>query len=144
MAIAHGDKDTKNIGSWQELFVPSTSDHVKKLRNDAIRTPEVCLERVRTEMKLFDAYKDEPRIVQRARFLETYLKDKTVFIGDDELIVGNMNSPRFHHRQRSDALAGAGTGRPGKRSADPSLRPPYYFPRRTQRTAGVDYSIFQR
>jgi len=43
-------------------------------------------------MKLFDAYKDEPRIVQRARFLETYLKDKTVFIGDDELIVGNMNS----------------------------------------------------
>jgi len=32
MAIAHGDKETKNIGSWQELFVPSTSDHVKKLR----------------------------------------------------------------------------------------------------------------
>jgi len=92
MAIAHGDKDTKNIGSWQELFVPSTSEHVKKLRNDAIRTPEVCLERVRTEMKLFDAYKDEPGIIQRAHFLETYLRDKTVFIGDDELIVGNINS----------------------------------------------------
>jgi len=32
-------------------------------------------------MKMFDAYKDEPRIIQRARFLEMYFKDKTVFIG---------------------------------------------------------------
>ena len=43
-------------------------------------------------MKVYEQYKNEPRIIQRARFLETYLREKTVFIGDDELIVGNINS----------------------------------------------------
>jgi formate C-acetyltransferase len=43
-------------------------------------------------MKVYEQYKDEPRIIQRARFLETYLREKTIFIGDDDLIVGSINS----------------------------------------------------
>jgi len=92
MAIASGEKNAKSIGSWQELFVPKTTARVKRLRENAIRTPEVSLERVRTEMKIGDKYDKEPRILQRAYFYQTYLKDKTVFIADDELIVGNINS----------------------------------------------------
>jgi formate C-acetyltransferase len=92
MAIGSGNKETKDIGSWQEFFKPSFSDRVKRLREDAVRTPEVCLERARVEMKVYEQCKNEPRIIQRARFLETYLREKTVFIGDDELIVGNINS----------------------------------------------------
>ena len=92
MAIVFGDKNTKDVGSWQEFFVPTTSARIKRLRENAVRTPEICLERARVEMKVYEQYKDEPRIIQRARFLETYLREKTVFIGDDELIVGNISS----------------------------------------------------
>ena len=76
MAIASGDKNTKTIGSWQELFVPKTTERVKRLRENAIRTPEVCLERVRTIMKIDDKFKDEPRILQRAHFLVACCKER--------------------------------------------------------------------
>ena len=33
-----------------------------------------------------------PCIIQRARILETYLKEKTIYILEDELIVGNITS----------------------------------------------------
>jgi pyruvate formate-lyase/glycerol dehydratase family glycyl radical enzyme len=92
MAIESRDKNAESIGSWQELYVPATSDRVKKLRENALRIPEICLERARVEMNVYEQYKHEPRIIQRARFLETYLKEKSIFIGDDELIVGNINS----------------------------------------------------
>ena len=92
MATVFNNKETKNVGSWQELFVPTYSGRIKRLREDAVRTPEICLERARVEMKVYDQFKNEPRIIQRARFLEAYLREKTVFIGDDELIVGNINS----------------------------------------------------
>src|SRR5271157_2998598 len=92
MAIGFNDRETRDIGSWQELFKPTISDRVKRLREDAVRTPEICLERARVEMKVYEQYKNEPRIIQRAHFLETYLREKTVFIGDDELVVGNINS----------------------------------------------------
>ena len=52
MAIAANEKNAKSIGSWQDLFVPSITERVKKLRENAIRTPEICLERVRVEMKV--------------------------------------------------------------------------------------------
>ena len=53
MAIGSSDKTKQKVGSWQDLFVPSYSERVKKLRENAIRTPEICLERMRTEMKVY-------------------------------------------------------------------------------------------
>jgi formate C-acetyltransferase len=53
---------------------------------------EICLERARAEKKAYEKYKDEPRVIQRARVFETYLKEKTKFILEDELIVGNFTS----------------------------------------------------
>ena len=92
MAIAYSDKEKKKIGSWQELYEPTYTERIKRLRQNAIITPEICLERARTEMKVYEQYKDEPRIIQRARFIETFLREKTVKIWDDELIVGSFNS----------------------------------------------------
>ena len=92
MAIVFDKKDTQNVGSWQDLFVPSYNERIKNLRENAIRTPEICLERLRVEMKVYEQYKDEPRIIQRARFLEAFLKEKTIHIWDNELIVGSITS----------------------------------------------------
>jgi pyruvate formate-lyase/glycerol dehydratase family glycyl radical enzyme len=102
MAIVSDDEKTKNVGSWQEFFIPTYSERIKRLRQNAIRTPEICLERVRKEMKVYEQYKEEPRIIQRARFLETYLNEKTIFIWDDELIVGSFNS-----KVRGSTIVGA-------------------------------------
>ena len=36
MAIGFNDRETRDIGSWQELFKPTISDRVKRLREDAL------------------------------------------------------------------------------------------------------------
>ena len=92
MAIVLGNKKSQDVGSWQEFFVPNYSERINKARERSLQQPEICLERARTEMKVYEQYKDEPRIIQRARFLEEYLKEKAIFILEDELIVGNINS----------------------------------------------------
>ena len=92
MTTVFSNKKVQDIGSWQRAFVPTYSERVKKAKARATQTPEICIEHARAEMKAFEQYKDEPRIIQRARFLETYLRDKTIHILEDELIVGNVNS----------------------------------------------------
>ena len=92
MTIVLGNKKIQDVGTWQEVFKPTYSERVKKANARASHQPEVCLERARAEIKAYEQYKNEPRIIQRARFVETYLRDKTVFILEDELIVGNLSS----------------------------------------------------
>ncbi len=92
MPIVLGDKRVEEIGSWQECFVYSCTERIKKAKKRAIVTPEICLERARAEMKAYEQYKNEPRVIQRARVFATYLRDKTIYIQDDELIVGNITS----------------------------------------------------
>ena len=92
MTVAQNNKNMQNVGSWQESFVPTYSERIKKAMKRVVQTPEICLEHAQAEMKAYEQYKNEPRIIQRARFLETYLREKTIHILDDELIVGNVNS----------------------------------------------------
>jgi pyruvate formate-lyase/glycerol dehydratase family glycyl radical enzyme len=92
MGIVLGEKSVKEVGTWQEFFVPTCSERIQTAKKRAIRTPEVCLERARAEMKAYEICKNEPRIIQRARVSEAYLRDKTIYILDDELVVGNITS----------------------------------------------------
>lgn len=92
MAIVLGNKKVENVGSWQEYFIPSLSERIKKAKKRVSGRLEICLERARAEMKAYEQYKNEPRVIQRARVLETYLKEKTISILEDELIVGNITS----------------------------------------------------
>jgi pyruvate formate-lyase/glycerol dehydratase family glycyl radical enzyme len=92
MSTVIGSKKVEDIGSWQELFVSNCSERIKKAKKRAVRKPEICLERARAEMKAYEQYKNESRVIQRARVFETYLKERTIFILEDELIVGNITS----------------------------------------------------
>ena len=69
MTTVFSNKKVQDIGSWQQSFVPTYSERVKKAKARATQTPEICIEHARAEMKAFEQYKDEPRIIQRARFL---------------------------------------------------------------------------
>ena len=90
MSIVLADKKVENIGSWQEFFMPSSSERVQKAKKRAHGSMEICLERARAQMKAYEQYKNESRVIQRARIFETYLKEKTTYILEDELIVGNI------------------------------------------------------
>ena len=92
MAIEFGERRNETIGSWQQFFVPNCSERIQKGRQRTIKEMEICLERARAHMKAQEKYKNEPCIIQRARILETYLKEKSIYILEDELIVGNITS----------------------------------------------------
>jgi len=92
MAIEFGDKKNQKVGSWQQFFQPTCTGRIQKAKVRTLRDMEICLERARAHMKAAERYKNEPPIIQRARILETYLKEKTVYILEDELIVGNITS----------------------------------------------------
>jgi len=92
MTTISSETEGKHVGSWQELFQPSITERIKRLREDALRTPEVCLERARVEMNVYEQYKNEPRIIQRARSLKLISERKTIFIGDNELIIDSFSS----------------------------------------------------
>ena len=90
MTIVLGNKKVQDIGSWQESFVPTYSERVKKAMKRVTHAPEICLEHARAEIKAYEQYKDEPRIIQRARFLETYLREKTIYILEDDKLISTI------------------------------------------------------
>ncbi len=92
MAIEYGNESISHVGSWQEIFHPVRSARVEKARERVRKEAEICLERVRAELKAHNRYKDQPSIIQRARFLETFLNEKSIMILEDELIVGTVGS----------------------------------------------------
>jgi formate C-acetyltransferase len=85
-------KRIENIGSWQQVFTSTCSERVKKAKARALRSMEICLGRARAQMKALEQYKHEPTVIQRARIFENYLKEKSIYIQEDELIVGNITS----------------------------------------------------
>jgi formate C-acetyltransferase len=92
MALNSGGKYAKEVGSWQEIFKPVRSARVEKARERVRKEAEICLERIRAELKACNQYKDQPSIIRRARFLETFLREKSILIQEDELIVGTVGS----------------------------------------------------
>ncbi len=92
MAIESGSKYAEEVGSWQEILIPVRSARVEKARERVRKEAEICLERIRAELKAYNQYKDQPSIIQRARFLETFLREKSVLIQEDELIIGTVGS----------------------------------------------------
>jgi pyruvate formate-lyase/glycerol dehydratase family glycyl radical enzyme len=92
MAIESGSKFAEEVGSWQEILIPVRSARVEKARERVRKEAEICLERIRAELKAYNQYKDQHSIIQRARFLETFLREKSVLIPEDELIIGTVGS----------------------------------------------------
>ena len=115
----------EKIGSWQEIYENHMTDRVKKLREYTVQTPGICLEHAFAEMKVYDQTtgKGVPRITERALVFKTYLEDRTIFIEDGELLVGNVcskhrGSPWF--AEMYNVFAEQELGDP---KLDPQIRP---------------------
>lgn len=64
---------------------------VKKLRDRLILDKyPICAEKARLIVESYERSEGEPQIIRRAKATAHYLDHKTIFIADDELIVGNV------------------------------------------------------
>lgn len=83
----------QEVETWGRLLERKCSQRVKTgIQNSLEAHPSFCLEHAYAEMESFETYKDAPRVIQRARVFETYLKNKTIAIRPYELLVGDFTS----------------------------------------------------
>ena len=75
------------------LWSENTLRRTIKLKNKLLSSPyELCIERAKFYTEIYEEDKDEPEILIRAKALAHTLKNKTIFIRDEELLVGNETS----------------------------------------------------
>jgi len=73
------------------LNLPGPTPRVEAIKERFIKiTPEICVERAQLITQSYAETEDQPIHVRRAKALEKILNDMTIFIQDDELIVGNQ------------------------------------------------------
>jgi pyruvate formate-lyase/glycerol dehydratase family glycyl radical enzyme len=74
----------------QEIIM---NERVKRLR-ERLQVDEypICIEKTRLIMEIFKQTEGEPAILRRAKATAHYLDNRTIFIEDDELIIGNVAS----------------------------------------------------
>ncbi|MFA0105135.1 formate C-acetyltransferase/glycerol dehydratase family glycyl radical enzyme [Vibrio splendidus] len=72
-------------------FLP---ERIKAHKNELVNivTPPICTERAKAYTKAYQANEDKPVIIQRALALKEHLETRTIWIKNDELIVGNQAS----------------------------------------------------
>ncbi|MGN1413974.1 MAG: glycyl radical protein [Anaerovoracaceae bacterium] len=69
-----------------------TQERISRLRQQVLVTPEVCVEKARYMTQSYKETEGEPSYYRRAKALEWILRNITVSISDDELIVGRVTS----------------------------------------------------
>ena len=69
------------------------NERVKRLR-ERLQVDEypICIEKTRLILEIFKQTEGEPAILRRAKATAHYLDNRTIFIEDDELIIGNVAS----------------------------------------------------
>ena len=65
---------------------------------------ELCIERMRHFTEIYKKYPDEPEIIKRAKAIAHTLRNMTIFIRDDELLVGNETSKNLGEKINLDLL----------------------------------------
>ncbi len=71
----------------------TVGDRIKKRREVCVEAvPEICIERARLITEAYKKYPSLPAVLKRARALEYILDNMSIYIQDDELLVGNHSS----------------------------------------------------
>ncbi|HJX04175.1 MAG TPA: pyruvate formate lyase family protein, partial [Dehalococcoidia bacterium] len=68
------------------------SDRVRKLREEVLHMPQICIERGMLWTESYKETEREPSVIRRARALAKVLNKMSVIISDGELIVGRTTS----------------------------------------------------
>lgn len=67
------------------------NERIARLRTKNLtQQPEICSERAQIVTRAYEKYKDLPPLLLRAKTFEAIMQEMTIWIADDELIVGNQ------------------------------------------------------
>ena len=67
------------------------NERIARLRTKKLtQQPEICSERAQIVTRAYEKYKDLPPLLLRAKTFEAIMQEMTIWIADDELIVGNQ------------------------------------------------------
>ena len=81
-----------------------------KLKNDLLSSKyELCIERMRYFTEIYKKHPDDPEIIKRAKAIAHTLENMTIFIRDDELLVGNETSKNLGEKINLDLYSYDGT-----------------------------------
>ncbi|TKJ19187.1 MAG: hypothetical protein CEE43_16080 [Promethearchaeota archaeon Loki_b32] len=83
----------------------SSSGRTYKLKNNLLASKyELCIERMSYFTQIYKKYPNDPEIIKRAKAVAHTLKNMTIFIRDDELLVGNETSKNLGEKINLDLL----------------------------------------
>ena len=81
-----------------------------RLKNNLLSSPyEICLERIKSFTEIYKKNKDDPDIIKKAKAIAHLLRTMTIFIRDDELLVGNETSKNLAEKINLDLFSYEGT-----------------------------------
>ncbi|TES86292.1 glycyl radical protein [Candidatus Aerophobetes bacterium] len=84
---------TRRVKTMAKSPISSPFARTRKLNGELLSVePEVCIERARLVTASYQETEGEPMIIRRAKALAKVLREMTIFIQKDQLIVGNQAS----------------------------------------------------
>ncbi|MFX1391083.1 MAG: pyruvate formate lyase family protein [Promethearchaeota archaeon] len=87
------------------MIVEASSDRITKLKNNLLSSKyEICIERMRFFTEIYKQFTNEPEVIKRAKAVAHTLKNMTIFIREDELLVGNETSKNLAEKINLDIL----------------------------------------
>ncbi len=85
------------------MTVKNPSKRLISLKNNMLSSKyELCIERMRFFTEIYKQFPDNPDIIKRAKAIAHTLKNMTIFIRDDELLVGNETSKNLGEKVNLD------------------------------------------
>jgi len=85
------------------LTVKAPSERISNLKNNMLSSKyELCIERMKFFTEIYKEYPNDPEVIKRAKSIAHTLKNMTIFIRDDELLVGNETSKNLGEKINLD------------------------------------------
>jgi len=85
------------------MIARTDSNRVLKLKDNLLSSKyELCVERMKLFTEIYKEYPDDPEVIKRAKAVAHTLKNMTIFIRDDELLVGNETSKNLGEKINLD------------------------------------------
>jgi formate C-acetyltransferase len=80
-----------------------SKERTTKLKDNLLSSKyELCIERMKFFTEIYNKYPDDPEIIKRAKAISHTLINMTIFIRDDELLVGNETSKNLGEKINLD------------------------------------------
>ena len=92
------------------LISDNNHTRTERLKNNLLSSKyELCIEKTRFFTEVYKKYPDDPEIIKKAKAIAHTLNKMTIFIREDELLVGNETSKNLGEKVNLDLFSYDGT-----------------------------------